>query len=545
MLKKLLILLVLWCVSMPALAQEETEQPSPTPTIDATSETPTATPTLGTPTPTFTPRPDVPAYIYDWREELLYPVAVYFFLVIDRPLNTIQDIKLMMTVQGEAEPRLLEFAQIQSFVTVDDPYTEFKLVWLIPPQNPLPLNARVNYEWQITLSETEITSVPGVFAYQHPQIEWVIDTDSQSWLDLLLPVVDGLSSDDIRRRYTPVYEQLSGNTGFSPRFQFALQNDEYKLDPCLEGESIISSSGDVEVACNPDVLNNMLARMGYTLLTDDTSFITRITPTLIDNFYAPLWLNHDSPPWFRQGITMLYTQVDKGFALDLVKSASRTNTLFSLDEMNSIPDERRDLWYAQSYIMTIYMANRMGLTTVFDLAKNPLSEPNAFELAYQTGMNASLEALMPTLNQWIFTDQAQSVASVSLYDEPTPIPSPTPSETAFPPTPTNTATNTSTATATATVTGVLSATPLPTFTPTISPTPRPPTITPRPAGFRDPVPAMPTLEPLPVDATPFPPIEGDIQATSDSGVLVTVILALALVALAILFAVYWRTERTK
>jgi hypothetical protein len=54
---------------------------------------------------------------------------------------------------------------------------------------------------------------------------------------------------------------------------------------------------------------------------------------------------------------------------------------------------------------------------------------------------------------------------------------------------------------------------------------------------------LPTLPPIELAPTPFPAIEGDIEATTDSGVLVTVILALAMVALAILFAIYWRTER--
>ena len=554
MIKKLLILIVVLCMGSPILAQEgETPTPPPSPELVFPTETPivtttpSITPTLGTPTATLTPRPDVPDYIYDWHEELLYPVVVYFFLVIDRPLTDFQDIQLVMTVEGETEPRILQLADLRPFITVSDFYTEFKVIWQIPLQNPFPFNALVSYEWQITVSETEITRVPGVFAYTNPQTEWVLDVDPQNRLDLLIPVTE-ITADQIRRRINPLYDQLSQNTGLTPRFRFVLQNDDYHFDPCVDTEVIESIEGDIEVQCNTTVLSTVISRLGYTPLMGQTSLTTPIISTMIEAFYAPLWSVSDLPAWFKQGISMLYLQTDKQSALETVKSASRTNTLFTLDQMN-ISDERSDLWRSQSFVMTLYMAHRIGFPALFQIARgntnNGTPAPTLFNQTYQTAMGAPLEALLPTVNNWIFTDQAQSAASASIYAEPTPIPSATPSETAFPPTPSDTPTNTPTNTPTATVTGVLTATPLPSLTPTISPTPRPATITPRPAGFRDPAPPLPTLPPIVGEATPFPPIEGDIQATTDSGVLVTVILALAMVGLAILFAIYWRTERNR
>lgn len=238
MAKKVCLFIIIWCLSLPLLAQEETETPIPAPDLTEMiipTETPTATPTLGAPTPTFTPRPDVPDYVYDWHEELLYPVAVYFFLVIDRPLTAIQDIRLVLTVEGEVESRILEFAEIALSTTVREPFTEFKLVWLIPPQNPLPLNALIEYEWQVTLSETQSTRIPGVFAYQNPQIQWVVDIDPQNQIDLLMPVLEDLTPAGIRNRFTPIYDQLTRNTGSNTRFRFALQSDDYPFEFCKAG----------------------------------------------------------------------------------------------------------------------------------------------------------------------------------------------------------------------------------------------------------------------------------------------------------------------
>lgn len=541
----ILTLFVILCIGMttPILAQDDptpSSTPSPEPTVMVTmpSETPSRAPTRGTPTATSTPRPDVPDYIYDWREELLYPVAVHFFLVIDRPLSAIQDIRLVMTVDDEAESRLIELAEISASATVTSPFTEINLIWQIPPTNPLPLNALVAYEWQVILSETETASVGGVFAYQHPQTMWTENRDPQNRLNFLT-TDDIISASQLRNRLASIYDQMAQNTGNNPVFNFAIQEPQTRFDPCVTVDVITSQTGDNEATCNTEVLTTLLNRMNYQLVMNDFGLIDQLTRIMGDSFYAPLWANRDMPEWFRWGILSLYTLSDKQSALEAIKTASRTNTLFTLAQMNTADTTRLDLWRSQSVVMTLYMAQRLGLPALFELARS--SDP--FAQAYETAVGASAEALIPAVNNWIFTQQAQSASLVSLYTAPTPLPSETPSVTPFPPTMTNTPTNTATNTATATVTGVLSATPLPSLTPTITNTPRPATITPRPAGFIDPPPPLPTLPPIEVPPTPFPEIEGDIEATTDSGVLVTVILALAMVALAILFAIYWRTER--
>ena len=549
MFKRVLMGLLLLFISLPIVAQDNTPPtptlplvfPSPTP---IETETPTITPTFGTPTNTPTPRPNVPDYIYDWREELLYPVGVHFFLVIDRPLSAVLDVRLIINIEGETEPRILEFADIRTYATVTDPFTELNVVWRIPPDNPLALNVLVNYEWQVSLSETQITTIPGVFAYQNPQSEWVLDVDSQNRLDLLMPLVNNLTPDALRQRINPIYERLVQNTGRTLRFRVMLENAQYPFDPCTSAQTISNKTGDIETPCDGTVLNSYLRQIGYTRLTGQASLSDQLIPYIIESFYAPLWANSDYPAWFRQGILLMYTPTDKQYALENVKEASRTNTLFSLDQMNRLDETRPELWRSQSYVMTLYMAQRIGFSGLFDVARaQTISEtPISFVRRYQTAMNAPLEALLPTLNNWIFTIQAESASAVTIYGDPTPIPSPTPSVTPFPPTSTPTFTETPTNTPTATVTGVQTATPIPSLTPTNTPI-FTPSVTPRPAGFRDTPPPLPTLPPLDAQPTPFPPIEGDIQATTDSGVMVTLILGLALFGLAILFGIYWFMER--
>ncbi|PJF31311.1 MAG: hypothetical protein CUN52_03000 [Phototrophicales bacterium] len=524
--KRLMICLLLLLITIPIRGQE-----SPTPT-----------PTPSRPVATSTPRPDVPDYIYDWREEVLYPVAVYFFLVIDRPLTAIQDVRLVMIVADEATPRILEFADVQPAATVTSPFTEFNLVWRVPPDNPLPLNAQVEYEWQVRLSETETTSVTGVFAYQHPNITWILDRDPQNRLDLLMPQLHNLTPTIVRQRINPIIDRLSQNTGTSQRFRFLLENPDYVFDPCTNQRTITSRDNKIDVPCDVSILNNLLTRLGYTRLTSQTTLLDRIIPTIAEAFYAPLWVNSDFPEWFKQGILLMYAPGDKQYFLDAVKSASRTNTLFTLEQMNTFDEARAVLWRSQSYVMTLYMAQRIGFPALFDIARNDTTTASIpFLQRYQNAMNASLDALLPTINNWIFTIQATSAASVTIYGDPTPFPSATPSETPFPPTPTDTPTNTATPTPTPTVTGVLTATPIPSRTPTNTVVVTP-SITPRPAGFRDPAPPLPTL-PRTEQPTPFPSIEGDIQATTDSGVLVSVVLGLALIGLSVLFLIYWWTER--
>ncbi len=549
MFERMMLGILLLLISLPIHAQDNTT-PTPTPPLVFPSptpiqtETPTATPTRGVPTHTPTPRPDVPDYIYDWREELLYPVAVHFFLVIDRPLDAILDVRLVITVEGEIEPRILEFGDIRTYATVTEPFTEFNVIWRIPPDNPLRLNVLVNYEWQVRLSETQITTIPGVFAYRNPQAEWILDVDPQNRLDLLMPLVNNLTPDVLRQRLNPIYERLAQNTGRTPRFRVMLENAQYPFDPCISAQTITNRQGDIETPCDATVLNSYLRQIGYTRLTGQASLSDQLIPYLVESFYAPLWANSEYPAWFKQGILLMYTPTDKQYALENVKEASRTNTLFSLDEMTQLDETRPELWRSQSYVMTLYMAQRIGFSGLFDFARAQTTSetPISFAQRYQTVMNAPLEALLPTLNNWIFTLQAESASAVTIYGDPTPVPSPTPSVTPFPPTATPTFTDTPTNTPTATVTGVQTATPIPSLTPTNTPIVTP-SVTPRPAGFRDTPPPLPTLPPLEAQPTPFPPIEGDIQATTDSGVMVTLILGLALLGLAILFGMYWFTER--
>ena len=176
------------------------------------------------------------------------------------------------------------------------------------------------------------------------------------------------------------------------------------------------------------------------------------------------------------------------------------------------------LWQAQSDAMLLYIADQIGLDALYQLAR--AAEP--FDTAYASAVGQPLDALLPNLSRWIFTEPAVGAFSVSPYQQETPTPTHTATATQ---TLTPTVTHTPTVTLTPSVTGTLSPTPSATPRPTNTPIPPPPSVTPRPAGS--------LFTPTPI------PAPNVLQQPMGRFAIVTFLLLL----LAILALLYWILSR--
>ncbi|GAB4528355.1 MAG: hypothetical protein OHK0046_47150 [Anaerolineae bacterium] len=527
----------------PALAQEETtEEPLPSftatlsalpqspeatlmPLMTATEQPPTEEPPTATPAATFTPRPDVPDFIFNWAEEVIYPQAVRFTLTVNRPISEISALVLNIRAQGEPN-REIQVNVAENAVTASDTFTDFVFLWRIPASNPLPFQAAIDYDWLVVLTSNASARVPGAFYFGDPNISWVVDSDPNGVLDLIYPR-DTVNAALLRQSIQPVYDLLVANTGTRIGLSLALTDREYPFDPCdsprQEPVTLFGPRSGTQVTCANSVLDGVLRQLGYTAFPVTSITGAPLQPaileTMVNAFYGSRW--QALPVWFREGVTTFYTPGDKTDLIFRARQAFRVQPPYTLEQMNNPETVDLSIWQAQSYGMVLYMAELASVERLFVLANGI---EGSFEDAYETAIGQPLEALLPNWTQWIYSGVAVADAQLSLYQGATAIPSPTITVTLFPPSETPTATRTPTATFTATPFGFrLTATPLPSLTPTRTPTPRPATVTPRPAGF--------------VDATPVPAVvnTGDDNGGSvDRNVVVAGAGAAVLVALAII-----------
>ena len=502
-----------------------TETPSPTATR-------TATVTPGTPTNTPTPTPSVSPLISTWYEEVFYPQAIAFHIEIALPLAQIRALMLVLEIEGQAARTITMAELIRSSIT-DETHAVIDYYWSVPPENPPPFLSEVHYRWDVTTASGEFISAPGVAGYVDPDLHWVREDDPNNQLSFIYPE-GAISVSAVRDLLDQVYATLAGNVGDTPSFRLALYSNNFPLERCQprrggNGSLVVIGTRGHEMDCAQPIINTVIANTGYTplKLTSERSFgvLQDVTRYMVDAFYAPKWTGREVPEWFKTGLTYLYLPGDRGYLLDTLRLAVRNRQLFTLEGMNIRPEwgsPQLLLWEAQSYAMVMYMTHPIGLAALFEFA-NQTDDAESFAESYAAAMGQPLEALLPNLSNWVFSNAAADDFRLTLYQGPTPLPSFTPTLTPLPPTATATATVTPTITPTLTVTGYQSATPIPTLTPTLTLTREPPTVTPRPAGYRT--------------ATPVPATSDNIFTNvGTTGIIIAVALAVGLILIVIFAA---------
>jgi hypothetical protein len=237
-----------------------------------------------------------------------------------------------------------------------------------------------------------------------------------------------------------------------------------------------STQSDETVDCDPQTAQALYQAAGYQLLQATATGLQGIqdviADTLVEQAYAANW--SDLPPWFQRSLQDFYSPTFKISYSQAVLSAAQTRSLLTFQQIQSA-DLNNPLWRAQSYSLLLYIASRIGVDGVFDLA---ITEGD-FSTAYEEAVGEPLDRIVDSMRRWITTPDGTAAFGFTLYLGATATPRPTQTATL---TLTPSPTLTPSITPTATVTGVLSVTPRPSNTPTITPTAAPATITPRPPG---------------------------------------------------------------
>ena len=490
-------------------------------------------------TPEF---PVVEGYVFKWRNDVVFPEGVRFFLTVSRPVKDLVDATLVIEPVG-LSPITVNI-NLEEPVATGPSFTDLDYVWEFPEGFAPRLfqSGDVIFEWQTRDTNNDIARVRDTLLFTDSRFEWEQSEDPQGRVDLVVPS-GGPTARQIRSSIEQPYDLLAANVGAIEPLNVILYPADVNPNGCeialvqlpaAEGEEPVEEERvvafgprrEVWLPCDPAQAarvfaasdSNVVQSWGSTL----NGFQAALNEFLVGRFYGPVWMGADVPGWFVDGLRQFYQPSNKAHLLLAVQDAARTNRLLSLDEMGvASPD---DLWRAQSYAMVLHIAHQIGVDALFELA-NVLQGAESFPAAYENVVGQPLEALMPEIRRWIFTNAAISAFNYTPYQAETPTPTASLTATPFPPTSTNTPTVTATATLTPSVTGVLSPTPTLTPPPSRTPTPRPPTVTPRPAG------SLFTPTPVPAPSLLDNPV-------NRLGVIVILLIVLAIIVL-----VYWISGR--
>jgi hypothetical protein len=496
--KYLLPLLFIFCLVLPVLAQDNTEEPVFSGTEETTPEATAET----TAAPTETPRPR--GLIIAYAAEVLFPEAIRFTAESGNP-------------PGEVESMTLSFEGDTFEAEYNRDLKLYEVLWMIDDDNLPVFFEEMNYRWSAVGTDGKTLEVEDTLVFTDQRLTWNrrIDPDGFS---LIVPAQ--IDVDFLYEGVAPFYRLLSEryNLPRSASFIIYTNNISAGCDRDNEGNAAaFSVTVEFSIPCDDAQAEAIYRASDLTPL----AFIGGTTPAIYESLTDDLmrrvfgdgWRGKDVPVWFYYGFKQFFTATSKSEWLSRILVAARGERLLPLNIMAELPpSDQFELWQAQSYGMFAYLAERLEIEGVLALA-DAIGEAESFTEAYQAEVGQPVSALIPAWQRWLFTDRALLAYNYVPYgaDTPTPTLSPTPTETPEP-------------SATRTPTSEPSETPISTQRPTSGPATSTPSVTPRPAAsLRTPTPVPAAVQTL------------SSGIDSDTQLIIVVVLMVVLVGLGIAF----------
>lgn len=304
--------------------------------------------------------------------------------------------------------------------------------------------------------------------------------------------------DGYLRDLRPVLNLLKIQTGYNQSIGFVVYEPNTPICQQLtldDGQviDVILTEGLV-YSCDPTDLKTFYDNNHMYLIETNTTQQQQVTNLLtelmVNSVYEPRWEGVEVPAWFQVGLGMFYAYRGQTNMLTVVQRASQQDQLLRLPQM-ATSTNRNQLWEAQAYLLTLYLAETYGATVPFDIALAMNAEVS-FTDALKTVTDDSIERIYAAWSIWMNSPRAGEVVFWNPYQPTTPTPTLTFTPSDIPPSPTTRPSPTITSTPTRPPlyepTIELATRAIPTFRPTASVTPLPP-------GFFD----TPTIAPT---ATP-------------------------------------------
>ncbi len=455
--------------------------------------------------------------------EVIYPAGLHTTIEVLTPLEDLRSLSLEL-VFGDRATEQISFTPADLALTSDADGTLLAYEYQFQPGALPRWFESIEVRWRGAWADGTEQDAAVTLAFQDTRAGWAQATDPSGQMQLVIMDDAALNPSQVPvatlpARRTPVdpnlaptpdnrasqmasglwsvYELLAAQTTIRPSFRWIIY-----LPPLVpgcakasDGQSVgISASRDIQLPCDEAIADAILRESGLELVqVDQASFDeieAQLSARMVAPFYSAYWTDKDLPTWFQNGFEQFISRRRKAYLLAPLQVAARANRLYPLTGAQPNDPEAAPLWSAQSYGLVLYLASRLGVQGVFDLARD-IGTAESFDALLTTRLSRSSNQLLADFERWLFSEAASSAFNLSLYQGPTA----TPTVTRTPqPTITPSATLTVTATATATVTGVLSPTPTRTPTASLTPTRAPATVTPRPPG------SLPTIAPSPTPA---------------------------------------------
>jgi hypothetical protein len=410
-----------------------------------------------------TPTPDT-GYIFGYRYEIVFPAAIRFVVGMNASLDQIETVSLTVRQQSgldltfvvDPQRNLLESAGV---------VTQLLYVWdLSTGPVPVPFEP-LDYLWQVETKDGQVSKAADEFLFvDDGRGPWQVAGDPPLIVHWLNPHLAGPT---IRNEVMGVYGLLNRYTGQLPSFQFVVYDPNTPM--CQQVRSpetnqlmsvVTSREDDSQYPCSADAFQQVYARAGLIFVQRPTFGFSELEDLLIAHLvrrtYTALWQNAVVPAWFVSGLASMYRLHPSMAALEIARDAARTESLLPLSElMSAAPDDAtfqaRALWEAESYLLTLYLADRYGAKAPFDLALNVRSQ--GFEGALRSLTGGEQDSLWNDWTGWLFTAAAERAVAWTPYDATTATPTSTPTITPIPPTRTPSVTPTPTFTPTSTFLG--------------------------------------------------------------------------------------------
>lgn len=457
-------------------------------------------------------------FAFKWSAEPIFPSGMHFFITVLRPADQLQSSVLVIEAGGM--PPQTVAVSVRTPHRTGETFTDLAYDWAFPADLSLPLGSEIVYEWRVLASNGEQARARDRAVFTDTRLNWVRSDDALGQIHLTVP--ENMSAEALRAALRPVYALLAEQTNTSPAFDIIVYPPAVPADGCAAAAEGLRATAPVSGAVLP--CDQLRAEAVFRASGQDAvqaqagagGAAAAAVELFVDRFYGPLWDGGDVPEWFRVGLAEFLTPGVKGRYLGPLQRAARAGGLGA--QPGAAVGANSGLWREQSYAAVLYLADRLGLPGLFELARSAGAD-TPFAEAFARAAGQPLDALWPAVRRWVLTPEGERAFAYVPYlgDTPTPAASATPTSTRTP-----TATHTAAPTLTPSVTGVLTATHTATRVPTRTPTPGPPTVTPRPPGSLN----TPTVTPAPVALALGDP-------TTRSGLIA--VLAAALIAAAAAF----------
>jgi len=495
---------------------------------------------MGTARAQESPTPDT-GYIFGYRSEIVFPAAVRFVVGMNVGLDQIASVSLILRQQSglnvtfEVDPQryLLETGGV---------VTQLLYLWDLST-GPVPVSFEpLSFMWQVETKDGQISKAADEFLFvDDGRGPWYVAGNPPLILHWLNPHLAGSA---IRNEVMAAYGLLTRHTGLgpSPSYEFVIYDPNTPL--CQQVTSpetnktilvVTSREDDSQYPCSVDAFGQVYASGGIIFLQRPTFGYSELEDLLIARMvretYTSLWQDAPVPAWFLSGLVFLYRLHPNLSTLEVARDAARTESLLPLSDLAStVPEDAtfqvRTLWEAESYLLTLYLADRYGADAPFDLAMNVRQQ--GFDGSLQSLMGGTQDSLWDDWSRWLFTAAAERAVGWIPYMATTPTPTATPTITPLPPTFTPSVTPTITFTPTSTFLGDQRR--------SITPPPVTPTRLSSPSNTPLPPGSLPTAQP----STPEKSEEQGPSALLTAGIIGIAVVAVVLVVLA---GLIWRRRR--